>query len=137
LLIISPTANIQAVVKIPLADTDAVFDALAHQSRRNILLILSHLGGELPSGYLATRFRHSWPTTTRHLGVLQKAGLVEVRREGRGSFYRVNRERLLQVVGGWLKYMEPVAPEKKWNSSGPKSTHALRSARPRRKGETQ
>ena len=80
------------------ADTEAVFAALANESRRNILLLLSHLGDELPSGYLAARFQHSWPTTTRHLGVLEKAGLVVVRREGRGAFYRLHRDRVRQVV---------------------------------------
>jgi len=108
-----------------LEDSEAVFLALAHQARRHILALLNHLGGELPSGYLASRFHHSWPTTTRHLGVLEKAGLVEVRREGRGSHYRLNRERLEKVVGGWLKNLEPTGPEKTWAPTGPRSTEAL------------
>src|SRR5689334_22103893 len=107
------------MAKVSLEDTEAVFGALAQEARRNILLLLAHLGGELPSGYLAARFQHSWPTTTRHLGVLQKAGLVEVRREGRGSFYRLNRERVRQVLGAWLGYLDPVGPEKKWAPTGP------------------
>ena len=111
---------------VPLADTEAVFAALAHESRRNILLTLAHLGGELPSGYLASRFQHSWPTTTRHLGILERAGLVEVRREGRSSFYRLDRERVQHVLGAWLAHFTPVAPDKTWTSSGPKSTQALR-----------
>jgi len=99
--------------------------ALSHQARRHILLILSHMGGDLPSGYLATRFHHSWPTTTRHLGVLEKAGLVEVQRKGRSSHYRINRERVFHVVGGWLDNLQPPTPEQKWVSSGPKSTDEL------------
>jgi DNA-binding transcriptional ArsR family regulator len=108
-----------------LADVEAVFLALAHEARRHIVLVLSHLGGELPSGYLAARFQHSWPTTTRHLKVLEEAGLVEVRREGRSSHYRLNRERLRRVVGGWLEHLEPIGPEKTWTSSGPKTTGEL------------
>jgi DNA-binding transcriptional ArsR family regulator len=106
-------------------EIEAVFMALSHPARRHILLILSHLGGELPSGYLAKRFQHSWPTTTRHLGVLERAGLVEVRRQGRSSHYRVNRERLFRVVGGWLDNLQPPTPEKTWMSSGPRSTREL------------
>ena len=106
-------------------DVEAVFMALSHEARRHILLILSHLGGELPSGYLASRFGHSWPTTTRHLGVLEKAGLVVVRRQGRSSHYRLNRERLTRVLGAWLDYLRPPTPEQKWASTGPKSTRAL------------
>ncbi len=50
---------------------------------------LSHRGGELPSGYLAQRFAHSWPTSTRHLHVLEAAGLVTVRRDGRNVAERL------------------------------------------------
>jgi len=120
--------------KIAAAETDAVFAALAHESRRHILVLLSQLGGELPSGYLAARFQHSWPTTTRHLTVLERAGLVDVRREGRGAFYRLNRERLRDVVRTWLGHLEPVGPDKTWASSGPKSTESLRNKQPKPKG---
>ena len=104
-----------------LADVDVVFAALAHPARRQILILLSHLGDELPSGYLAARFAHSWPTTTRHLGVLEKAGLVEVRREGRSSHYRLARARLSAVVTGWMRHLEPVDPDKTWTPRGPRS----------------
>jgi len=105
-----------------------VFQAIAHEARRHILLVLGHLGGELPSGYLAARFQHSWPTTTRHLQVLVKAGLIDVRREGRTSCYRLNRERLERTVGGWLRHLEPVDPAMTWTSDGPRSTGELAAA---------
>jgi DNA-binding transcriptional ArsR family regulator len=111
--------------KPSLEEVDAVFLALAHEARRHIVLLLAHSGGELPSGYLAARFQHSWPTTTRHLKVLEEAGLVEVRREGRTSNYRLDRERLQRVLGDWLRHLEPVGPDKKWAPSGPRSTREL------------
>src|SRR3954470_5787356 len=104
-----------------LAETEAVFDALAHEVRRHILVLLANLGGELPSGYLANRFAHSWPTTTRHLRILEAAGLVEVRRAGRSSFYRVDTDRLRRIAGGWLALLTPPTPDKTWRSSGPRS----------------
>lgn len=116
-----------------LEEVDEVFLALAHETRRHILVLLTQLGGELPSGYLARRFQHSWPTTTRHLGVLEKAGLVEVRREGRGSHYRINREYLDRVVGGWLRHLAPVSPKKTWLPTGPRTTQALRQSKPKGK----
>ena len=103
-----------------LAETELVFEALAHEVRRHILQLLSHLGGELPSGYLAKRFSHSWPTTTRHLRVLEAAGLVTVRREGRSSVYRLERDRLRRVVGSWLALLDPPTPAQTWRSSGPR-----------------
>ncbi len=108
-----------------LEDVEAVFLALSHEARRHVLLLLAQKGDELPSGYLAARFQHSWPTTSRHLKVLEEAGLVVVRREGRGSLYRLNRERLRGVVEGWLRHLEPVGPDRTWTSSGPKTTGGL------------
>jgi DNA-binding transcriptional ArsR family regulator len=105
-----------------LEEIETVFAALAHEVRRHIVVLLSHSGGELPSGYLAKRFQHSWPTTTRHLNVLENAGILEVRREGRSSRYRLNRKRLKHVLEGWLRHLEPVGPEQKWVPTGPRHT---------------
>jgi len=120
------TANRISVSGAPeLDEVDAVFGALAHAARRQLILLLSYLGPELPSGYLARRFSHSWPTTTRHLNILHQAGVVEVRREGRTSSYRLNRPLLERVVGGWLDSLTPPTPEQTWASSGPKFSHEL------------
>lgn len=81
---------------------EAVFGALAHQSRRTILLALQARGGEMTSGDIAARFDHSWPTTTRHLRVLEDAGLVQVVLRGRQHVYRLDVGRLQSVAGGWL-----------------------------------
>jgi len=112
-----------------LDEVDAVFLALSHEVRRHIVAMLGHLGGELPSGYLAARFQHSWPTTTRHLNVLEQAGLISVRREGRSSFYRLNRARLTHVVSGWLQQTEPTGPETTWTSTGPRSLEERKKGR--------
>ena len=105
-----------------LDETERVFAALAHPARRHVVQLLSHAGPELPSGYLAQRFAHSWPTTTRHLRVLEDAGIVSVRREGRSSFYRLERDRISRIVGGWLAMLAPPSPRQTWRSTGPRST---------------
>lgn len=125
LLIISDTAK-RLNTAPDLDEIDAVFGALAHAARRQLILLLSYHGPELPSGYLARRFAHSWPTTTRHLNVLERAGVVTVRREGRTSHYRLNRPLLERVVGGWLENLTPPSPDQTWDSSGPKFTSELR-----------
>jgi DNA-binding transcriptional ArsR family regulator len=85
-----------------LDDLDAVFGALSHNTRRHILQVLHARTGSMTAGELASRFSHSWPTTTRHLGVLVTAGLVAVHREGRERRYVLNRERLTAVLDLWL-----------------------------------
>jgi DNA-binding transcriptional ArsR family regulator len=51
---------------------------------------------------IATRFSCSWPTTSRHLKVLEEAGLVAVTQEGRERFYELETDHLESVVGDWL-----------------------------------
>ena len=102
-------------------EIDATFGALDHEVRRHIVMLLSHRGGELPSGYLAQRFTHSWPATTRHLRVLEAAGIVSVRREGRSCMYRLEREQLQRVVTGWLALLDPPTPTQTWRSRGRRS----------------
>ena len=89
-----------------LADTDAVFGALSHASRRHILLVLHYRGGEMPAGEIAGRFDCTWPTTTRHLSVLVDAGLVEKHQKGRQRIYKLNRKRLREVTSSWLDCLD-------------------------------
>lgn len=86
-----------------LSDLESVFSALAHATRRHILLVLHFRGGEMTAGEIANRFGCSWPTTSRHLGVLEGAGLVRVEKRGRERIYRVDDERLVQVASGFLE----------------------------------
>jgi DNA-binding transcriptional ArsR family regulator len=102
-------------------EAEVVFEALAHEVRRHIVQLLAHFGPELSSGYLAKRFTHSWPTTTRHLHVLEAAGIVSVRRDGRSCVYRLERGHIQRVVGGWLAMLEPTTGERTWRSRGPRS----------------
>ena len=87
-----------------LADLEAVFTALAHASRRHILIVLNARGGSMTAGEIAERFACSWPTTTRHLRQLEDAGLVNVHADGRQRRYELNRERLQSVAGSWLDH---------------------------------
>ena len=88
---------------------ERVFSALAHPSRRQVLLVLHFRGGELTAGEIAERFACSWPTTSRHLRVLEDAELVSVERRGRERVYRLEHERL-EVVRDWLDWFEAPPP---------------------------
>lgn len=88
-----------------LADFEEIFFSLSHASRRHVLVVLKSRGGKMTAGEIADRFSCSWPTTTRHLKVLEKAGLVSVTREGREQIYQINYERL-KVAGSWLDWFK-------------------------------
>jgi DNA-binding transcriptional ArsR family regulator len=81
---------------------EAVFGALAHRSRRTILLVLQARGGVMTSGEIAARFDCAWPTTTRHLRILEDAGLIHVALRGRQRVYSLDAGRLRSVAGAWL-----------------------------------
>lgn len=57
----------------------------------------------MSAGDLAARFAHSWPTTTRHLRVLEAAALVTVNHDGRHRYYRLDRKWLLTMTDLWLE----------------------------------
>jgi DNA-binding transcriptional ArsR family regulator len=82
---------------------DQVVEALAHPARRQILLTLHLRGGVASAGDIACRFEHSWPTTTRHLRVLENAGLVRLEKQGRAVVYTLVGERL-ELVREWLAW---------------------------------
>jgi len=82
---------------------EAVFAPLAHPVRRRILLTLNFEGGSMTAGEIADMFEHAWPTTTRHIQVLESAGLLYHERDGRQRTYYINRPRL-KLVRDWLAW---------------------------------
>ena len=85
-----------------LEELENVFKALAHASRRHILVVLNARGGTMTAGEIAGRFSCSWPTTTRHLRLLQDAGLINMKRQGREWVYVLNTECFTGVINRWV-----------------------------------
>jgi DNA-binding transcriptional ArsR family regulator len=80
----------------------AIFAALADPTRRRILVQLSS-SGEGPVTALAQPFRISLPAISRHLRVLEKARLIDRRREGRLHVIRV-RAAGLKPAQDWMAH---------------------------------
>jgi ArsR family transcriptional regulator, arsenate/arsenite/antimonite-responsive transcriptional repressor len=77
-------------------DSDRVFAALASLPRRQIIAFLAQTA--LSTSDLAERFGMSPPAVSRHLSVLQHAGLVSAERQGQRVLYRLNRDALLDAL---------------------------------------
>ena len=84
---------------------EAVFGALAHPARRRVLLAVYFNGGAMTAGEIAAMFVHAWQTTTRHLQVLEAAGLLTHERQGRMRIYRIEQKRLT-LVSDWLAHFQ-------------------------------
>ena len=88
----------------PQADTyEAVFAALAHPARRQVLVTVYFHSGAMTAGEIAAIFDHAWQTTTRHLRVLEAAGLLVHQKQGRKRIYRLQPKRL-ELVRDWLAH---------------------------------
>ncbi len=57
----------------------------------------------MTAGEIAAIFDHAWQTTTRHLRVLETAGLLSHEKQGRTRIYRIQRKRL-ELVKDWLAH---------------------------------
>jgi DNA-binding transcriptional ArsR family regulator len=82
-----------------------VFQALADPTRRQILQELK--GGELAAGDIAARFPISAPAVSRHLSILDVAGLVEGRREGNRILYSLCADALVANLNDFMSAVCP------------------------------
>jgi DNA-binding transcriptional ArsR family regulator len=73
------------------------------------LIAVAVCGGEANAGYIARRFDCAWPTVTRHLRVLEKAGLLVPTRQGRERLYRLDSE-ALDVLDEWMSWLRKPPP---------------------------
>ena len=86
---------------------DKIFEALASAARRQILAYLSK--AELTTSELADRFEMTAPSMSRHLSVLENAGLVTSKRQGQKVLYQLNPESLVNTLTGFALEICPVA----------------------------
>jgi len=80
-----------------------VFGALADPTRRAILARLAE-GDDLTVGELAKPFRMSQPAVSRHLKVLEQAGLISRRRRQTARLSHLEGERLKDAADYLARY---------------------------------
>jgi DNA-binding transcriptional ArsR family regulator len=79
---------------------DRTFRALADGTRRSMIEVLA-AGEALSATELGRQFHSAQPTISKHLKVLEEAGLVVRRVEGRVHHFRLRRKPL-QGAEAWL-----------------------------------
>jgi DNA-binding transcriptional ArsR family regulator len=83
------------------AAEDRIFKALASATRRAMLDLL--VAGPRTTGDLAARFPAlDRCTVMQHLGVLEKAGLIAVRREGRERWNHLDAVPIKRIHDRWI-----------------------------------
>lgn len=86
---------------------DAIFDALASTARRKILAYLAE--AELTAGEIASRFDMTKPSISKHLSILESAGLIRGQRDGQFIRYTLVRENLVNTLNGFVQEVCPIS----------------------------
>jgi ArsR family transcriptional regulator len=71
--------------------------ALADETRQKIMKICCC--NWLSVNEIVERLNVTQPTVSHHLSILREAGLVEVREEGKQTFYKLNQKRITVCCG--------------------------------------
>jgi ArsR family transcriptional regulator len=111
---------------------ERVFEALASQPRRKILAYLSE--AELSAGEIAERFEMTKPSLSKHLRILEDAGLVESEKRGQFVIYRIVRDNLVNTLNGFVQSVCPVARPLKRESQALKNRREASTGRRSQKG---
>lgn len=96
------------MVELQHAPLDAVFHALADPTRRAMLRRLSESQasvGELAEPFMKPPSAMSLAAASKHIKVLEQAGLVDRTVQGRTHYCRLNAGPLSEVTE-WLRYYE-------------------------------
>lgn len=100
---------------------DAVFEAIASTPRRKILAYLAN--AELTAGEIASRFDMTKPSISKHLSILENAGLIRGTREGQFIRYALVRENIVNTLNGFVQEVCPVSRPLKRESKALKDKH--------------
>ncbi|OLL74796.1 Transcriptional regulator, ArsR family [Pseudonocardia sp. Ae168_Ps1] len=88
-----------------MTDVDAVFRALADPTRRQILDRLHERGGQT-LGELCDGLEMSRQAVSKHLGLLESAGLVSAVRRGREKLHRLDPVPIQEIHDRWIGKFE-------------------------------
>ena len=84
---------------------DNIFEALSSAPRRQILSYLSE--DKMTAGEIAEQFDISKPSISKHLNILENAGLVSSERKGQFIYYTLMWENLATTLYDFLKELSP------------------------------
>lgn len=85
---------------------DKIFTALASTTRRKILAYLS--ATSLTAGEISDRFEMSKPSLSKHLSILENAGLVTRKKKGQFVHYSLKPDTLTNTLHGFAQSVCPI-----------------------------
>lgn len=111
---------------------EKVFEALSSGIRRKILAYLS--ATSMTAGEISERFEISKPSLSKHLSVLENAGLITSVKKGQYIHYTLVQQNLVNTLTGYLQEVCPVGrPLRKESRSTAKQRTGEAAPRPKLK----
>lgn len=104
---------------------DNVFQALSSTVRRRMLAYLSKTS--LTAGEIADRFEMSKPAVSKHLSILENAGLVHSEKKGLHVHYNLNKDNLFAGMNDFLVSFCPEGRPLKLESAEMQKSRATKS----------
>lgn len=86
---------------------EKVFEALSSSVRRKILAYLS--ATSMTAGEIADRFNITKPSLSKHLSILENAGLIKGKKKGQFIHYSLVRDNLVNTLNNFVQEVCPVA----------------------------
>jgi DNA-binding transcriptional ArsR family regulator len=84
-----------------LAVSRDLLDALAQPVRQDLVQLLARR--ELKVADIVDEVTLARPTVSHHLGILRRAGLLRVRKQGRERYYRLDKQRITAILQGLIE----------------------------------
>lgn len=79
-------------------EIEELFIALSDETRRNLVKSLDG-GKEMNVNELSSLFPTlSRPNISHHLGILKRAGILSVRKDGKENYYSLNKDKIVRVL---------------------------------------
>lgn len=88
-------------------NSEKIFSALASPVRRKILAYLS--ATDLTAGEIAEYFQISKPSLSKHLSILENAGLIRGDKQGQYIHYSIVRDNLVNTLNDYVQELCPFA----------------------------
>ena len=86
---------------------EKIFQALSSGVRRKILAYLSE--SSMTAGEIADRFDITKPSLSKHLSILENAGLIRGEKKGQYIHYSLVEDNLVNTLNGFLQDVCPVS----------------------------
>ena len=103
---------------------DKIFEALSSMVRRKILAYLS--ASSMNAGEISERFSISKPSLSKHLRILENAGLITSEKQGQFVHYSLVQANLTNTLLGYLQevcpHARPLKQESRAKAATPKKS---------------